>query len=72
MTILVRFIEMRRFVSTRQFKGSINVEFNTREEALEFMNKTIMFAGVEITDKQMLDEREKEFAEKNVAFFLSL
>ena len=56
---------MRRFVSTREFKGSVNVEFGSRKEAEEFMGKKIMFAGVEITDKQLLDEREKEFNERN-------
>ena len=63
--IVVRFIEMRRFVSTREFKGSVNVEFETAEEASAFMEKKIMFAGVEITEKQLLSEREKEFEERN-------
>ena len=63
--IVVRFIEMRRFVSTREFKGSVNVEFETAEEAAAFMKKKIMFAGVEITEKQLLSEREKEFEERN-------
>ena len=56
---------MRRFVSTREFKGSVNVEFETAEEAAAFLKKKIMFAGVEITDKQLLSEREKEFEERN-------
>lgn len=63
---LVRFIEMRRFISNKEFKGSINVEFNTKEEAEEFMKKKITFAGVEITDKELLSDREKNFDEKNV------
>ena len=37
---------MRRFISNKEFKGSVNVEFNTKEEAEEFMKKKIMFAGV--------------------------
>lgn len=56
---------MRRFVSTREFKGSVNVEFETAEEAAAFMEKKIVFAGVEITEKQLLSEREKEFEERN-------
>ena len=57
---------MRRFISNKEFKGSINVEFNTKEEAEEFMKKKITFAGVEITDKELLSDREKNFDEKNV------
>lgn len=57
---------MRRYIGNKAFKGTINVEFNSREEAEEFMKKTIMFAGKEITDKQLLDEREKEIEEKSV------
>ena len=30
---VVRFIEMRRFIGNKAFKGTINVEFNTKEEA---------------------------------------
>ena len=52
---------MRRFISNKEFKGSVNVEFNTKEEAEEFMKKKIMFAGVA--------DREKSFDEKNVAAF---
>lgn len=58
---------MRRFISNKEFKGSVNVEFNTKEEAEEFMKKKIMFAGVEITEKELLADREKSFDEKNVA-----
>ncbi|KAK8827014.1 hypothetical protein WA577_007515 [Blastocystis sp. JDR] len=61
----IRFIEMRRFISNKEFKGSVNVEFNTKEEAEEFMKKKIMFAGVEITEKELLADREKSFDEKN-------
>lgn len=57
---------MRRYIGNKAFKGTINVEFNSREEAEEFMKKTIMFAGKEITDKQFLSEREKEIEEKSV------
>ena len=53
----------------QEFKGSVNVEFNTKEEAEEFMKKKIMFAGVEITEKELLADREKSFDEKNVAAF---
>ena len=57
---------MRRFISNKEFKGSEIVEFNTKEE---FMKKKIMFAGVEITEKELLADREKSFDEKNVAAF---
>lgn len=57
---------MRRYIGNKAFKGTINVEFNSKEEAEEFMKKTIMFAGKEITDKQFLSEREKEIEEKSV------
>ena len=60
---------MRRFISNKEFKGSVNVEFNTKEEAEEFMKKKIMFAGVEIMEKELLADREKSFDEKNVAAF---
>ena len=59
---------MRRYIGNKAFKGTINVEFNSKEEAEEFMKKTIMFAGKEITDKQFLSEREKEIEEKSVQF----
>ena len=57
---------MRRYIGNKAFKGTINVEFNSKEEAEEFMKKTIMFAGKEITDKQFLSEREKVIEEKSV------
>ena len=57
---------MRRYIGNKAFKGTINVEFNSKEEAEEFMKKTIMFAGKEITDKQFQSEREKEIEEKSV------
>ena len=57
---------MRRYIGNKAFKGTINVEFNSKEEAEEFMKKTIMFAGKEITDQQFLSEREKEIEEKSV------
>ena len=57
---------MRRYIGNKAFKGTINVEFNSKEEAEEFMKKTIMFAGKEITDKQFLSEREQAIEEKSV------
>ncbi|KAK8795125.1 hypothetical protein WA588_003974 [Blastocystis sp. NMH] len=59
----IRFIEMRRFIGNKAFKGTVNVEFNTKEEAEAFLKKKIEFAGKEITDKQMLCDREKDVAE---------
>lgn len=53
-------------MGNKAFKGTINVEFNSKAEAEEFMKKTIMFAGKEITDKQMLIDREKEVEEMSV------
>ena len=50
----------------KTFKGSCNIEFGTKEEAEEFMRQKIMFAGVELTDKEMLADREANFEECNV------
>ena len=58
---------MRRFIGNKAFKGTINVEFNTKEEAEAFLQKKIEFAGKEITDKQMLCDREKDVADHMVA-----
>ena len=68
---VVRFIEMRRNMGNKTFKGTINVEFNSKAEAEEFMGKTIMFAGKEITDKQLLADREKEVEEMSVCCFVA-
>ena len=69
---VVRFIEMRRFIGNKAFKGTVNVEFNTKEEAEAFLKKKIEFAGEEITDKQMLCDREKDVAEHMVAVVESM
>ena len=63
---------MRRFIKEKTFKGTCNVEFGTKEEAEEFMKKKVMFAGVELTDKELLVDREASFEEKNVIFFIFL
>ena len=43
---------MRRFIKERTFKGTCNLEFGSREEAEEFLKKKVIFAGVELTDKE--------------------
>ena len=63
---VVRFIEMRRFIGNKAFKGTVNVEFNTKEEAEAFLKKKIEFARKEITD------REKDVAEHMVAVVESM
>ncbi|KAK8797359.1 hypothetical protein WA158_004567 [Blastocystis sp. Blastoise] len=55
----VQYIEMRRF-KNKDFKGTVNVEFKTEEEAKAFLEKTIMFAGQEITDKSLLSTHNEE------------
>ena len=57
---------MRRFMKEKTFKGSCNIEFGTKEEAEEFIKREVMFAGVALTDKEMLADREANFEERNV------
>lgn len=57
---------MRRFIKEKTFKGTCNIEFGTKEEAEAFMKQKVMFAGVELTDKEMLVDREANFEERNV------
>ena len=57
---------MRRFIKERTFKGTCNIEFGSREEAEEFLKKKVIFAGVELTDKELLVDRENRNEEKAV------
>ena len=57
---------MRRFIKERTFKGTCNLEFGSREEAEEFLKKKVIFAGVELTDKELLVDRENRNEEKAV------
>ena len=60
---------MRRFIKDKTFKGTCNIEFGTKEEAEEFMKKKVMFAGVELSDKELLVDREANFEERNVVIY---
>lgn len=57
---------MRRFIKERTFKGTCNIEFGSKEEAEEFLKKKVIFAGVELTDKELLVDRENRNEEKAV------
>ena len=57
---------MRRFIKERTFKCTCNLEFGSREEAEEFLKKKVIFAGVELTDKELLVDRENRNEEKAV------
>ena len=57
---------MRRFIKERTFKGTCNLEFGSREEAEEFLKKKVIFAGVELTDKELLVDRENRNEEPAV------
>lgn len=60
---------MRRFIKDKTFKGTVNLEFGTKEEAEEFIKKQVMFAGVELKEKELLSDREANFEERNVRLF---
>ena len=57
---------MRRFIKERTFNAICNLDFGLREEGEVFLKKKVIFAGVELTDKELLVDRENRNEEKAV------